>query len=272
VAPDDEFFVGYLNPVPRGIVRAVKMVVLVLIAISLGVAAVGAALEKSPGNAVWDDAPVIRAGMFVANPYPMLLTAPEHEGMPAQAVLLVNQGKCGALETGGFCGPMPKPGEPSREQLLAKFDHQMVEVTGTVLKRDGRAMIELSEGAASIRTAVGEKWREFPRGGVEVSTHGKITVRGMVVDSKCYAGAMKPGEGKGHRSCAVRCVSGGIPPVLVARDAAGKAVYFLLADAKGGACNEAVLPYMADEVEVSGELQRVGDLDVIAVSSITRAE
>ncbi len=249
------------------------MVVLVLIAISLGVAAVGAALEKSPGNAVWDDAPVIRAGMFIARPYPMLLTSPEREGMPAQAVLLVNQGKCGALESGGFCGPMPGPGEPSRDQLLAKFDHQMVEVSGTVLKRDGRVMIELAEGAASVRTAVGEKWREFPKGGVEVSRHGKLTVRGIVVDSKCYAGAMKPGEGMGHRGDrAVRCVSGGIPPVLVARDAAGKAAYFLLADAKDGACNEAVLSYMADEVEVSGELQRVGDLDVIAVSSITQAE
>jgi hypothetical protein len=252
-------------------VRWVTWTVLVLIVVALGVAVVGAAMERSPGNAVWSDAVVTRAGMFVAEPYPMLLTASEHEGV-ARAILLVNPGKCGALAEGGYCGPLPGPGEPTREQRLAKLDGTMVEVRGTVLERDGRQMIELAEGAVSIKAAPGEKWREFPREGTEPKWGGHISVRGVVVDSKCYMGAMKPGEGKVHRGCAVRCLLGGVPPVLVSRDAGGKSAYYLMTDSRGGVTNEKWVGIVGDEVDVDGELAMIGDIGVIAVNRARRTD
>jgi len=42
-------------------------------------------------------------------------------------------------------------------------------------------------------------------------TWGEFDLVGEIVDSKCYFGNMNPGNGKVHRDCAVRCMSGGIP-------------------------------------------------------------
>jgi hypothetical protein len=46
---------------------------------------------------------------------------------------------------------------------------------------------------------------------------GTQTLIGEIVDSKCYLGVMNPGALIPHRACAIRCISGGIPPVLLVR-------------------------------------------------------
>jgi hypothetical protein len=51
-----------------------------------------------------------------------------------------------------------------------------------------------------------------------VRSLGQVVVRGEIVDSKCHLGVMKPGEGPTHRDCAVRCLLGDIPPMLVPHD------------------------------------------------------
>ena len=45
-----------------------------------------------------------------------------------------------------------------------------------------------------------------------------MDVKGEIVDPKCFFGVMKPGEGKPHKDCAIRCILGGIPPVLKVTD------------------------------------------------------
>lgn len=52
----------------------------------------------------------------------------------------------------------------------------------------------------------------------EVTT--PVTLDGELVDSKCYLGTMKPGDGKTHKSCAILCLRGGIPPLFVSKAAA----------------------------------------------------
>jgi hypothetical protein len=235
------------------------------------VAGVAAAFEQSPGGAVWDDAVVSRTGIFIASPYPMLLVNSGRPDQPPQTILVVSAGKCGADEEGGYCGPLTPPGKPTRVELLAKLDHQLVEARGTIMRRDGHAALELEAGLDSIRAGVGEKWREFPVSAVQPLPLGQVTVRGVIVDSKCYLGAMKPGDGKVHRDCAVRCISGGIPPLLVSRDDDGSPVYYLLTNEKGGACNAQLLPFVGDEVEVQGVQGKIGDLDMLAATSIQRS-
>ncbi len=62
-----------------------------------------------------------------------------------------------------------------------------------------------------------------------------------------------------QRSCAARCISGGIPPVLCVRDESGTAAYLLLVDPSGRAVNERVLDYVAEPIEITGEVIRVGE-------------
>jgi hypothetical protein len=91
-----------------------------------------------------------------------------------------------------------------------------------------------------------------------VTNLGPVRLRGEIVDSKCYLGVMNPGNGKVHRDCAARCISGGEPPALIARDAAGKAMVILLAGSDGRALNNELLSFVAEPVETQGQLVRSG--------------
>ena len=88
---------------------------------------------------------------------------------------------------------------------------------------------------------------------------GLMTLVGEVVDSKCYLGAMKPGRGKPHRACAVRCISGGIPPLLRVEDHAGNVDLLLLVTSDGDSLPMEVLDRVAEPVEITGNVVRSGD-------------
>jgi hypothetical protein len=62
---------------------------------------------------------------------------------------------------------------------------------------------------------------------------------------------MNPGNGKVHRDCAARCISGGIPPVFLVRDADGRAMTLLLAN-----WNRALLDHIAEPVTIPGRMAR----------------
>jgi hypothetical protein len=63
------------------------------------------------------------------------------------------------------------------------------------------------------------------------------------------------------------CISGGVPPMLVTRDAARNETFYLLATEEGGVANERVLEFVGDPVEVSGRLERHGDLLILQVAA-----
>jgi hypothetical protein len=88
---------------------------------------------------------------------------------------------------------------------------------------------------------------------------GSGAVLGEITDPKCLFGVMKPGEGKPHRSCAARCIAGGIPPVLKTTAPDGQTQYYLLAGEKGQPVNAEILPYVGESVQVCGDIYRVGD-------------
>jgi hypothetical protein len=83
------------------------------------------------------------------------------------------------------------------------------------------------------------------------------TLTGEIIDPKCYLGAMNPGEGKPHRSCAIRCISGGIMPVLTWTDNTGKKYYAALTGKNGKSINNEILFAVAEPVKVKGKLYKV---------------
>lgn len=224
----DEFYVGYLQerlPRTRRLVRA-AVLALSLTGVGFGVAMV--ASQRSPGDAVWHEREASISGVVVLRPYPMVRS----RGAGQPAVLVVATGKHGARDR------------------LARHEGAVVTLRGTRLARDGRFLFELADGGDAITPLPGTT-RVVPP-----EVLGRVTVRGEVIDPKCYMGAMKPGSGKTHRACAVRCIAGGIPPMLVAREAGSTPEYYLLADEHGGAVNERVLPWVGDVVDARGTLVR----------------
>ena len=101
----------------------------------------------------------------------------------------------------------------------------------------------------------GQSWQTAAQSIVNL---GSVTLRGEIVDTKCYLGVMNPGEHKVHRDCAVRCISGGAPPAFLARDASGETRLLLLVGSDGRQLNREVLRYVAEPLEISGELVRSG--------------
>lgn len=241
----NDFYVGYLPQAPDRLGRWLRCVVPVLLMLVAVLAVVLATRQDRFGPGVFEFG-VERefTGVVLELPYPTLFVL--HPAGSAAAVaheplLLVAWGKHGAA---GFVQGMH--GRPVRIQ-------------GTLLHRDGRAMIEVHtveplppEEAAGLIVPV--------RGGID---RGEITLTGEVVDSKCYLGGMKPGHTKPHRGCAVRCISGGVPPLLLVVEPDGSTRRLVLASAQGEMINAEVLPFVSELVEISGTVRVYGDLEVL---------
>jgi hypothetical protein len=141
-----------------------------------------------------------------------------------------------------------------------------VRVRGTLLHRDDRWMLELASGDGVIQTirSLGSNDEQELRAPTDRSV-GSVSLRGEIIDPKCYLGAMKPGGGKTHKACAALCISGGVPPMFVTRDAELHETFYLLVDKDGHAINDPVLPFVGDPVELKGELLFRGDLRVLRI-------
>jgi len=121
-----------------------------------------------------------------------------------------------------------------------------VKLGGALIQSGADRMLEIEPG--SVRPS-----RGAPISPPAFESLGYVDLIGEIADGKCYFGVMNPGRGKVHRDCAVRCLSGGAPPVFLVRDAAGTLHALLLT----GAGRE-ILRYAAEPVRVRGELQRSG--------------
>ena len=81
---------------------------------------------------------------------------------------------------------------------------------------------------------------------------------------------MKPATGKVHRACAIRCLSGGVPPGVLVRTAGDDGVVFMLAGREGAALAYDV-QWAALTVRAAGTLElhdatpaiRIDTLDIV---------
>ena len=235
---DDEFFVGWQGRAPRKTGRAVARVSIGATVAALACAVVFAALQRTYGDSKWEYGNVREfSGVLLAEPVPTLLTDAPEPASGAAVFLLVRPFKFGF--------------DPDEARAL---NLRRVRLQGTLLHRDGRAMIEVVPGTVAIEADAAATGRSPP-----AEDLGERVLVGEIVDSKCYLGAMNPGHLKTHRACAIRCISGGIPPVLLVRDEADRPVYYLLVGPDGAPVNSDVLDFVAEPVELRGRVQRLGE-------------
>lgn len=233
-APD--FFVGYLR-MPLRIVRFVAIAASMLL---LGADAVALLLYRAQtarASGDWGNAEAAYDGVLMARPYPVVLVAAT-ASEPARAVLLVSEGKHGA-----------PPG-------LEPLDGKRVHAQGYPLLRDGLIVLQLSQMPRAAEGAAP------PHAATPLGAH---TITGEIVDSKCFLGAMNPGEGKVHEPCAALCLLGGIPPLFVSRGDDGRLAYRLLADEDGGPMPEEAANHNGQPLTLTGNLTRLDGIDVFAV-------
>jgi hypothetical protein len=239
----DPFFIGW-NPMPR---RYARFLVPVAGALLVAIAVGGAVLawgQRSPGPGVWDDRTTTLTGVAYAEPYAMI-RVPGEAGASPRTILLVGEGKFGAKDR------------------VKSHNGKSVRVSGTLISRDGWQILELVDGDEGLRAAELPEAEQTALRLPPAKPLGPVTLRGEIVDSKCYLGAMKPGGGRTHKGCAVLCLKGGVPPVFVSRDE-GDALY-LLVSADGGQIDAAYFDLAADTIRLHGLVEEQGDLRVLKI-------
>lgn len=233
---EDPFYVGYL-PTPRPHERFAQLALVALLAL----AATGGAglgwLMDDPGEAVWDTSSTTAvAGTLRLTPTAFV----ESDDGP---VLLVEAGKFGARD------------------LSSIVDGTVVTVTGFRLERGPMRMIELSPDEDAV--VAGGAGGAAGNPTTDRTSRGEVEIVGEIVDSKCFLGAMKPGDGRTHAACARLCIRGGIPASIVGT-IDGEPIWAVLDAGAAEHIGDELLQAVGEEVRLRGTLATVHGLPVLS--------
>jgi hypothetical protein len=245
----DPLYVGYHAKTAARIARGVQRRLLVLGLFVVGSAVLLASAQRRAEPGVFEYGhPRSLHGQISEFPYPSLLVpGPSLTDREAAYTryLLVAEGKHGA------------------QSLVDGLDGQWVNLRGTRIARPGREMLEVPAGGATVTPPASTVPLGIP---VPPSQRvGRLTLEGEIVDSKCWLGVMRPATGNVHRGCASRCLSGGIPPLLMTLDSAGIASHYLLTDAEGHPAHARFAELVGRRVRLTGEVWRDADLNLLRV-------
>ena len=247
----DEFYIGWQAKSPPDMARLVRRAIVVVLALLVGLGALLAFTQRTIGVSVFEWGKVKEfSGIFKAQPYPHLV-------VPRPGT---NNGAA-AFSSYYLVKPFKFGLDP---ETVQRFDDKQVRLKGTLIYRGGQTMIEVADGSiSSMPNSTVERLND------SAVSLGRQTLIGEIVDSKCFLGVMNPGALIPHRACAIRCISGGIPPVLLVRQTNGVPLYFLLVSSDGKPVNKQVLDLVAEPVEITGEVQRQGELLVLRADAST---
>jgi hypothetical protein len=260
---NDEFYIGWEDRAAPGIGRTGRRAVIAGLSIALVSAVALALAQRMIGASVFEwGTEKTFAGIFQAAPYPHLLVprpGAEDGATQFSTYYLVAPWKFG-LDA----------------QAIAAFDGQSVQLKGTLIYRGNQTMVETKPEWIALSTtgaAPPDAARTAPSAVPTTKPLGQQTLVGEIVDSKCFLGVMNPGQLTPHRACAIRCISGGVPPVLLVRQKDAAPLYFLLVSADGKPVNQQVLDLVAEPVEITGLVERQGELLILRAdpSSYRRA-
>jgi len=247
---NDEFYIGWEAKAAPGIGKTVRTAVVIVLTLALLAPVVLAVSQRMIGASVfeWGNHKSF-SGILQTSPYPHLLVPrPGNvDGLSRYSTYyLVAPWKFGL-----------------DHEAIGPFDGKSVTLKGTLIYRGNQTMIEVQSGTIQVTNSVA-----MPASPQTIQL-GKLTLTGEIVDSKCFLGVMNPGQLTPHRACAIRCISGGVPPVLLVRQKDGPAVYLLLVSAEGKPVNKQVLDLVAEPVEITGEVERQGELLILRADPAT---
>lgn len=243
VGLSEEFFVGYLNDVPVLTKSFLKKNAFCLLAF-VGVSATLLSVNQKPfsnANFEYGIFTTLEGDLFL-EPFPHLRLV---NTTTNESCLLVGFGKAGAEKTLN-----------EFEVKLGQLSGKRIRLKGQLIHGNGKRLLQIS--ANDFPELLNEFKEETPTGSVaeKITTH-----EGEIVDPKCFFGVMKPGEGKPHRSCAIRCISGGMPPVLhTAKE------NYLLLDEKRQPVNGKVLSLVGDAVTLKGRVSTMDNWKILLLN------
>ncbi len=254
---NSEFYIGWQSNAPSSFVKHIKKALIFLFPAAVIVALLIASFQKrfSTANFEFGKLTTVK-GIYVNDPVPMLkvISGKDIWGNESYITIpLVGYGKHGA-ETAIK--------EIESEKNISLADKE-VTLKGTLLYGDGKTWMQVSKDESPV-VSIGNA---AAISSLPVKKDlGNQVVNGEIIDPKCYFGVMKPGEGKVHRDCAIRCILGGIPPVLKVLNEKGEESFCLLVGANGERINKAVQDYVAEPVAINAKAVQQDDWIILYVN------
>lgn len=232
------FFIGWEENPATASVKKSKRTALIWLVIGLVAIAIGAAFQQGfKAQGKWDFTEQSFNGVLIAEPYPTIVT-----------------------DSGVYYLVLPTKHAVSTEDV-ASLHLNSVEVVGSVIKDPNQPVAMIAIKNADAISSTGNANADP----LQLASAAKpVVLRGEIIDSKCAFGAMNPATLKPHRACAIACLTGGIPPVLLVRhDGGTSATHYLLVDDQGHSMTETALEFAALPIEVSGTVSSIGDWHIL---------
>jgi len=230
----EAFYVGWMPKAPKSFAKHVKKILLILFPVALILGYLLSTSQKKFSTANFEFGKLTEVkGVYYNSPVPMLKVFDKNN--LSITILLVGYGKHGA-ETAIM--------ELEKEKGVS-LNGKEVTFKGTLIYGDGKTLLQVDKNDNPIINIGVES--TIP---LQQKDLGVQTIRGEIIDPKCYFGVMKPGEGKVHRDCAIRCILGGIPPILHVQNEKGESNYYLIVGPNGKKMNEVVQDLVAEPVSI----------------------
>ncbi len=249
----DEFYVGYLPTLPTVTGIFLKRAIVGLTILMMVICGLLVFNQRNFSTANFEyGIPTQLAGVVYKVPVPHLIVnlgVDQFGTKLFKTILLVGSGKSGAV----------KAIEHIENELGQSIAGKNIVLNGYLIYGDGKTIFQIA-GSKSIDSMMNANTTEIQSSMIDM---GETVVLGEVIDPKCYFGVMKPGEGKPHRSCAIRCIAGGIPPVFHVGNTSG---YFILVGENFEPINQEVLGLVGDQIKLKGKVMLMNEWKVLVVN------
>lgn len=255
---EKEFYIGYMPNAPKSFSSRNKLVVVfILVAIPI-ISFLIVSNQKGFSNSQFEFGNLVELeGVLFKKPIPILKvkTGQDASGNDTyQSIMLINFLKFGADDLLNVY----------ESKIAAPLNETKVKVKGTLIYYNGVTLMELTDQENAL-IDFGPITGQSPS--QSSSSLGAVQLSGEIVDPKCFFGVMKPAFGKPHKSCAIRCIAGGIPPILMVKNEKGEANYIILKGSQGQQINQEILPYVANPISISGNLSQIDDWLVLETNA-----
>ena len=252
---NSEFYIGWMPAAPKGYTKQVTIAIVAVAVLIVALASLLSLQQKKFSNAVFEYGQLTEVtGIYQQFPVPSIkVYGQKNNGSNFITIPLVGYGKHGAE---GIIHSL-------EEERAASLDQKQITLKGTLIYHDGKSLLQIDEHDKPLLSIATTTTSHQPI----TKELGTVDLIGEVLDPKCYFGVMKPGRGKPHRDCAIRCIAGGISPVFYVRQQKAGPLYYLLLDENGNKLNDFVKDYVADPVRLTARAVQVDDWIVLYVDT-----
>jgi hypothetical protein len=250
-----EFYIGWMPAAPNGYASHVRKVVVTLIILVI-IAGVTLALQQkkfSTSGFEFGQLTEVK-GVYQQFPVPSVKVTTQRDAFGRSSYITIPLAGYGKFGAEGTIAELEK-------EKNTTLDKKEVVLKGTLLYSDGKTLLQIDKNDNPLLNISTAKSVTQP----DVKELGTIHLSGEVLDPKCYFGVMKPGSGKPHRDCAIRCIAGGMSPVFYVRNDKGEANYYLILDKDGKKMNDELKDFIAEPVSIEARAAEYDDWIILYV-------